>query len=1286
MANPFTRGVRKCWHGFALLLVIIAVCLSIARGILAFASHYKDDIATWLVNDTNATLSIGKLNARIHNFRPMLVFEDSKIAIGEQKDLQFSVDALMFEIDLWQSVEQSQVVFKDLVLDGVHFKLAIDPHKTSAKRSSPQNYQVFADLFLSQLARFSVTNSLIEINFPEYDLNLDIASLDWVNNGNLHQGDGEILIGQDLQNGQVKFRVDLLGDTNNLEGLTGKFYAKAQHLNMKAMQRAFGRSAEQFNSDLNLSLWADFGAKRQQRWLMQWQPSVVNWGAKQNQLVINSGLTQGLKVEDKWRVDKLPWDMALNDTADADFSLQGLITKEQQSWQLAELDLAAWSSLLALIDNQESNIAWHNLITAGQLKHLDLDYFHQSKDLRYTASLEDVASLGQSFIPSLEYIDIEIAGDKSGAALQLNQQGKFGLAAQFDEILDIELFDSEITLSFAAPGLSIKSQYTHLITPELDFAGQWSLVWPEQGAWPVLSLMANAEIKDAGKAYYYYPKVMPEGVFDYLKGALLAGIAEQSQVLWYGQLNHYPYQQHNGIFQAFVPLNNARFKFDPGWPSLNELQLDLLFQNDGLFMESQRARLGEVPAQRITASIPKFYSGSELYITGNVAGSAEAVSEYLLQSPITALSDSLAQLPLSSGDVSGEVYLNIPLHAGTTVEVNGHVDFQDNNLGIIPTGMNLTQLNGRLYFQNEQLRTNNLNAMWRGLPLKVKFTTQADAENYLLDFDLAGRWPMTTAERSFGIPLNEYSSGKLDWQGDLLISLKPEGAFDYSGDFRSELLGLALKFPEPLDKLSEQSWPTALSLSGNQDGGDYLLEANQLISAQAKISFEEQQARLKHALLNLGPSNNLLWQGEGLAMSFDFPELELEPWMKWAKQQIKYSPKKPETDYTNVSLVIPELMFVRGAVQQAKFMGQPLDNFDVAYLPRSKTQVQIESDQLLASVSAPEQPTVEQPVKIIIEKAQLDEIEFSLFEEQTDQVIVQLEQQEQLDSLLKVLPPLSLACNDCQLGDYRIGNMKLDLPIEDQTMDNGRLWVDWGHSSLTAALFWKQADGHDMAGLAGSFSSNSLEKVIEDMGHDSPLKGTAGRFTFDVSWQDALYRPEMASLDGSIKVKTDKGVVTEMSDKGTRLLTLASLDTIRRRLTLDFSDVFEKGLHFDSVEASIAFDKGLANNQDFYLDGVAGSMRGKGEVDFRDGQIDYLVSYSPKVTSSLPVLAAFLVTPATGVAVLALSKLLEPVVEVVTQIDFALKGNIGEPQLIELERVKKEIKVPDEFRTREGSK
>ncbi|MDO6575448.1 hypothetical protein, partial [Staphylococcus pasteuri_A] len=80
-----------------------------------------------------------------------------------------------------------------------------------------QSYQAIADVFLGQLTRFSLTNSLIEIEFPEHSMNFDIASLDWVNNGQLHQGNGEILIGQDLQNGRISFRVDLVGDASNVD-------------------------------------------------------------------------------------------------------------------------------------------------------------------------------------------------------------------------------------------------------------------------------------------------------------------------------------------------------------------------------------------------------------------------------------------------------------------------------------------------------------------------------------------------------------------------------------------------------------------------------------------------------------------------------------------------------------------------------------------------------------------------------------------------------------------------------------------------------------------------------------------------------------------------------------------------------------------------------------------------------------------------------------------------------------------------------------------------------------
>ncbi len=1280
MVKPFHRRATKCWYGFAILLVSIAVGLSITRGILSFATHYKDEIAAWLVEGQEAELTIGSLNARVHNFRPMLVLEDSQVSIGPQRNISFHVKALMLELDLWETIEQRQVVFKDLLLDNLHFNINLDALQAQQQQAASQHpYQAIADVLLEQFTQFSITNSDIEIMHSNQRWRVEVASLDWLNTEQSYQGEGELRIGGDSNQGRFKLRINLQGDASNIADLSAQLYLQAEQVNLAAFAEPDSRLAERLKSDLNLSLWGNFSAQQAGRWVAQWQDSQLQWGDGFSQrLRIHSGLTQVTKQAERWRVDKQPWDIAINGIA-SDFSLQGVFNQTQQRWRLQGVDLATWSTLGALYQEALPTLDWSSLIQAGEVVDAELTYQLQPQSLTYKAQVQALATNGQSFIPQMSGLNVALQGDFQQAHLQLQQQGEFHLLDQFKQGLTIEHLAADVDFAFDKPGLTISSAATHLRTPELDFAGQWRLAWAEGNKWPFLSLMANAEIKDAAKAYWYYPEVMPDKVYAYLEKALLAGQAKHSQVLWYGTLNHYPYEDMDGIFQAYVPLEDASFQFDPNWPALQELQLDLLFQNDGLFMESQQAKLGKVPAQRISASIPRFYSHSELFIAGELAGEASEVQAYLQQSPIEALSSTLQQLPLSSGNVKGEIYLNIPLSGGD-VDVNGHVDFLGNELDVRPTNMHLKQVTGRLVFQNEKLRSNNLQARWRDLPLSVKLSTEAAPHSYWVNLDLGGRWPIANMERALAMPLGEYAKGSLDWQGDLAIQLNPGGLFDYQGDFRSELLGLGLKMPAPMDKSELQSWPSLLSVQGDQLGASINLESNKTVSLEGEVDFSQGQKQLKYALLNLGENNGMRWQGQGLAMSFDFAELDMLPWLTWAKQQISEAPTAAESEYTNVDLTVPELVFVRGTVGKAKLLGQSIDDLDIAYLPRSKTQLQIESRQLIASLAAPSPPSVDFPVHLNIEKAQLGELDFSLIKDSLrTKSLIDVDEPSQ-NSLLTKLPPVVVDSLDCQFGPYRLGKFNLNLPIAQQSMQNGRLKIDWGHTQLSSDLFWTLKDGQERAGIKGSFTSSSLEKLIDDMGYDSPLKNTAARYNFDLNWQEGLFAPQKESLNGRLELKADQGVVTEISDKGTRILSLASLDTIRRRLQLDFSDVFEKGLHFDSMNASVNFDDGVADNQDFYLDGVAGVMRGKGEVDFTSGIIDYRVSYSPKVTSSLPVLAAFLVTPATGVAVLALSKLLEPMVEVVTQIDFALKGNIAEPELIELERVKKEIAVPAEFR------
>jgi uncharacterized protein YhdP len=93
------------------------------------------------------------------------------------------------------------------------------------------------------------------------------------------------------------------------------------------------------------------------------------------------------------------------------------------------------------------------------------------------------------------------------------------------------------------------------------------------------------------------------------------------------------------------------------------------------------------------------------------------------------------------------------------------------------------------------------------------------------------------------------------------------------------------------------------------------------------------------------------------------------------------------------------------------------------------------------------------------------------------------------------------------------------------------------------------------------------------------------------------------------------------------------------------------------------------------MKGAAGNLRGEGIADLVRWRLDYELSFSPNLGGTLPVVAAFSITPVTGLYVLALSKLLEPVVDVVTRIDFRISGPLDAPKLIEAGRDRARIKL-----------
>ncbi|STU55897.1 membrane protein [Klebsiella pneumoniae subsp. ozaenae] len=126
---------------------------------------------------------------------------------------------------------------------------------------------------------------------------------------------------------------------------------------------------------------------------------------------------------------------------------------------------------------------------------------------------------------------------------------------------------------------------------------------------------------------------MGKALVDYLSGAIKAGQASDATLVYGGNPHLFPYPHNEGQFQVYVPLKNATFAFQPDWPALTGLNIDLNFINNGLWMRADKAMLGNVTASNLDAAIPD-YAQEKLLIDADIKGPGKEVGPYFNTTPL----------------------------------------------------------------------------------------------------------------------------------------------------------------------------------------------------------------------------------------------------------------------------------------------------------------------------------------------------------------------------------------------------------------------------------------------------------------------------------------------------------------------------------------------------------------------------------------------------------------------------------------------------------------------------
>jgi uncharacterized protein YhdP len=150
------------------------------------------------------------------------------------------------------------------------------------------------------------------------------------------------------------------------------------------------------------------------------------------------------------------------------------------------------------------------------------------------------------------------------------------------------------------------------------------------------------------------------------------------------------------------------------------------------------------------------------------------------------------------------------------------------------------------------------------------------------------------------------------------------------------------------------------------------------------------------------------------------------------------------------------------------------------------------------------------------------------------------------------------------------------------------------------------------------------------------MQAKAGKMEFNLTWEGAPTAAALAQAMGHVQLSLEKGQVTGIKPGAGRVLGLSSIAALPRRLALDFSDLTDKGLAFDSVHGDFDLRDGNAYTENVLLKGPAAEIGLIGRIGLKNKDYDQTAVVTGNVGNSLsiPVASALVGGPVVGAAVL----------------------------------------------------
>jgi len=264
------------------------------------------------------------------------------------------------------------------------------------------------------------------------------------------------------------------------------------------------------------------------------------------------------------------------------------------------------------------------------------------------------------------------------------------------------------------------------------------------------------------------------------------------------------------------------------------------------------------------------------------------------------------------------------------------------------------------------------------------------------------------------------------------------------------------------------------------------------------------------------------------------------------------------------------------------------------------------------------------------------------------------------------IPALDITINQLFQGNDLVGAWSLKVRptakgITLNTLDMGLKGI-----LLQGNGGWEGTPGATSSWYKGRISGKNLADVLKGWGFAPSVTSEEFHMDVDGRWPGSPAWLATKRFSGSLDASLNKGqfVEVEGSAQALRVFGLLNFNSIGRRLRLDFSDLFGKGLSYDRVKGLLVASNGVyVTREPILMTGPSSNLELNGTLDLVGDQVDAKLLVTLPLTNNLPIAALIVGAPAIGGALFLIDKLIGDRVARFASVKYTVKGPWKEPKI-----------------------